>query len=1068
LTHKPAADFEFAYLQLYSRFSHFGGLASAPELAEELGRLSQTEPEKRLAAALTDTFSLAAFPQWRHLLHETGLAAIAGAEIGISWGRDSGRTLPASLVLLAENATGYRNLCRLVSEGLMAAGADILTAYLDLETLSRYRDGLIAIAPYWGGPVTAVVRSKAAEAKNRAQGLRDIFGRENFFLAAPPPAGQPRPEEAYDPRQAGVIKLNAALVKLARENKIELIATGEARYPDSAGNTLFAALRSRLNRALAEQYPPALLQQPQDWLYYNRPDRPTADLQLYSPQELITHYNERDWPGALANNRQVAARCTGWHFTESKPLTRLRQRCEEELARRYSAGMPETRQAQNWLESELADIEELELAGPLLAASQAVATASELRQIAVIRRMSGSFVAYLLGLTERPPELLEGDPFHFGFEEGSRPLRLEVGRGGRERLLVALNNQAFTEQDWLAAPVAVQPAEPDSPALLHPRQIALSLHGAIADITPLQPAIETRHGIELRIGAQLGPVLPSGLYRLEVSEASGIARLQLALDIYNQWLLRQGKEPLEPGELPQPVEGDNIEPGTYERVLLDTRLEWFRQNHPAAWYAAALSLAKPEKRAGLAELARQNGLVILPPRLETDHPYFTIENETTIQSGLVAILGWEKAEEVRNARPFEKLNDLVSTGLLTKKEQWEALAWSGALDHLGTREAVAESAGILAETGEEWSRRHTEEAEKETSPSGSEADRGAGQLTLFDLFETMPEIAPEAPEIKLVELPEVEPLSRMQRLRQQFASLGYYTAEHPLWSLLPPDRADSSRSNIMMLSEASAKAGQEEQSQPILIAGLVAGLRRLPFTEDERGQELTVVRLEDWTGRAEMLVPPALTLPFSLEEGAALTALARWIKAEPHPVLVAEKLDVYPPSGPMVPDDDEVADFALALDNAAEIPNGGTPDGPPDDSWATSLFDGYGASSGAPPSGSTSPEAASSAPATNGKRNGGRATNRPNTPRPGSRHVHIRLNLSGEEEADNDFMNRVKALLRQHPGEDRLHIHLEWPDGEKSHLEPQSLNVQYTPEFASQVTELLGDPQGVRLEERPV
>lgn len=1067
-------NFAFAYLQLYSRFSPFGGLADGSKLAEQLGQFGQDDTQ--LAAALTDTFSLTGSSQWRVLLDEAGVTPLFGAEVGLSWGSGHARTLPASVLLLAESSVGYSNLCRLIGAGLTTAGTSSLTAYLDLETLSRYRSGLIAIAPYYGGPITAALRlNKGAEAKNRAQALRDIFGKDNFFLGAPPPAGQPIADEAYDPRLAGVIKLNAALVKLARDLKLELIGTGEARYVavEEAGS--YAALRSRLNRVLADQYSASavMLQQPQDWLYYNRPDRPTAELHLHSPKELLAHYNEKDWPGALANNRAIAARCAGCRFEESDPLAILRQCCEIELERRYASPegeLPEEQQTRAWLESELADIEELGLAGSLLAAAKAVAAVSEFRQIIVARRLSGSLVAYLVGLSERPPELIEGDSFHFAFEEGSRPLRLEVGRQGRERLIVALNENGLEEQSWKVAPVVSSSPETGGPAMLHPRQIIMSiLDQPPGDLLPLQPALETKNGTELRLGVQPGPVLPPGLYRLEIIEASGVSRLQMALDILNEGRLREGYEPLEPSELPQPVEGDYVEPGLYERALLNTRLEWFKQNYPAAYYAAALSLADLEKRGGLAELARQAGLKVLPPRLGSSKAHFSIEDESSIRSGLVAVLSWEKAERLGISRAFAT-PDEVARAVVLSKEEWGRLAWSGALDNFGSREALAEAVEALTRASEEWSEWHTLQVQQEEAADKPAQTEMSGQLNMFGLFEAAPPEIVETPaEPKPVQLPQATALSRLQRLKQQFATLGFYTVEHPLWSQLPADRADNSRSDILTLGEVTAKAGATPETQPLLMAGMIIGLRRLPFTEAGRGQELAVVRLEDWTGQVELIIPPSLPVTFDLEEGAALTALARWLKAEPHAVLIAEKLDVYPPSRQMKLEE-EVADLAVALDNADEVPpdSNSSLAGPPpgDDGWASSLFAEYNAGLGA-----TAPSTEETAPAArpkNGSKGGGRAAEKRERVIT-SRHVHIKLLLTGDDEPDNALMERLKSLLRQYPGEDRLHIYLYWPDGEMSHLEPQSLNVTYTPEFASIVTQLVGgNAETVRLEERGI
>jgi hypothetical protein len=265
-------------------------------------------------------------------------------------------------------------------------------------------------------------------------------------------------------------------------------------------------------------------------------------------------------------------------------------------------------------------------------------------------------------------------------------------------------------------------------------------------------------------------------------------------------------------------------------------------------------------------------------------------------------------------------------------------------------------------------------------------------------------------------------------------------------------------------------AGQSEgkEGQAITLAGMVVGLRRLPFMEgDGRGQELTILRLEDWTGRLELLVPPTLALSFELEEGIALTALARWLKSSvaPRPVLVVEKIDQYPPSGELT-SDEEAADLAVAQD---DIPIGESllpAAAPLDDSWATSLFAEYEASSDKP---GTTPAPAQAQEAPRG-RNGGKNGNGSKDKHTRTvRYVHIRVNLTGDEAGDDELFNRLKDLLKQYRGEDAVHLYLLWPDGESSHLEPQSMAVNYSPEFEAAVRQLLGDaPDTVTLEERLV
>jgi hypothetical protein len=62
-------------------------------------------------------------------------------------------------------------------------------------------------------------------------------------------------------------------------------------------------------------------------------------------------------------------------------------------------------------------------------------------------------------------------------------------------------------------------------------------------------------------------------------------------------------------------------------------------------------------------------------------------------------------------------------------------------------------------------------------------------------------------------------------------------------------------------------------------------------------------------------------------------------------------------------------------------------------------------------------------------------------------------------------MDRLKQVLRQHPGDDALIIYLPLPDGSTRKLEPQSLHVAYGPPLVSDIDSLIG-AGGIELEER--
>ena len=1018
---------QFAYLQIYSRFSPFGGVGAVERLADELLETGQSGP---IAAALTDTFSLAGWSLWQQSLAGSAVAPIAGAEVGISLGQ-SGRNLPYSLILLAENATGYLNLSRLVSLSLLKAGATPLTASLDLEILKAHRQGLIAVAPYWGGPVVSgLLTNKGVEARARAEALRDVFGPQNFFLGVSPqlPTGN---EQAEDKRVKEQVRLNAALVKLGRELKIGLVGTGETRYLRAEDARAYASLRGRLQRALSVQYPLSTVQHPsfsQDWLYAFGQARPLTDLELHDPARLIALYNERDWPGALVNNRLIAARCTGW-FKPTDWQGRLRERCEQLLAKR-----PDASTVQGWLEKELAEISELGLAESLLGAARLTALGEETGLITVARRLNGSLVATLLGLSESPAR----PDFAFEAYTEGRPIRLEVGQGGRARLLESLN-QGTEPTQWQAAGLAIA-TDPGEPAVLHPRRLLVALTQEGLQ-TVLQPA-QTEHGLE--VGVQTGPLAPDNCALLEIGESRGVSRLQVTLDILNDWRNRSlGQPNLKFSQISQP----DLPPDVSERDLLMARLEWLRRHEPAAHYAAQLELADdPSRRAKVAETSRLEGISILKPDVHVGAVGFRLELQPPlIRAGLGQLVGEITARQIVVARPFENLDGLLEKVPL-QADQIERLAWAGALDGLGERERLAANAPSLAMTARAWQEWRQSQNDKLVTPAAPDhATSGSEQLSLFDLFsqtEPMQEtdrplLEPPSP----VELGDAPPLSALQRLRRAYDTLGFFTNEHPLWDQVGPTNSDAATDLPIALADL---AGQED-NRPWLINGLVTGIRRLPLKispEQGQGEELTVLQIEDFSGQAQLLVPrdtPATDV--QLAEGVALAARVHRLKKDNNTILVAVALATYPalPGTPT----------ATVADDAVPPPDqDGVALPVSDENWSESLF-----ASLEPP---VPPPPSAPPPQTRGKNS---------KPPPRLRRtITINLPRTDSPQTDLDMMNRLKQLLRKHAGDDKLVLFIPLPDGKVQRLEPQGLEVTYSEAFAADITGLVG-LNGLKVEE---
>lgn len=196
---KPAG---FVHLHTHSPFSFLDGASPVAALVARAAELGQP------ALAVTDHHSLSAAVELRKAAQAAGIKPLIGAEVTLTSG--------AHLVLLARNAQGYANLCRLLS---VAWQADRLAPQVPGEALARHHEGLVALSGCRKGEIPALLlQGRQAEAREAAARLAALFGRENFYLEL---------QHTLLPRAAF---LHAALAELAKELRVGLVATNDVHY----------------------------------------------------------------------------------------------------------------------------------------------------------------------------------------------------------------------------------------------------------------------------------------------------------------------------------------------------------------------------------------------------------------------------------------------------------------------------------------------------------------------------------------------------------------------------------------------------------------------------------------------------------------------------------------------------------------------------------------------------------------------------------------------------------------------------------------------------------------------
>ena len=122
------------------------------------------------------------------------------------------------LVLLAKNEEGYKNLVKLITEAHLKGF--YYKPRVDEELLSQHAEGLIALSACLQGKIPKMILAKKTEeAEKTALLYQKIFGKDNFYL-----------EIQHHPNSPDQIKVNKAIIAMAKKFSIPLVATNDSHY----------------------------------------------------------------------------------------------------------------------------------------------------------------------------------------------------------------------------------------------------------------------------------------------------------------------------------------------------------------------------------------------------------------------------------------------------------------------------------------------------------------------------------------------------------------------------------------------------------------------------------------------------------------------------------------------------------------------------------------------------------------------------------------------------------------------------------------------------------------------
>ncbi|MEP6691531.1 MAG: DNA polymerase III subunit alpha [Gemmatimonadaceae bacterium] len=207
----------FVHLHCHSEYSLLDGANRIDDLIARALELEQP------ALAITDHGNLHAAWEFQEKAKKAKLKPIIGMEAYVAPGsrREKSRATPGAkpyyhLVLLAQNATGYKNLVKLSS--LAYTEGFYSKPRVDRELLAKYNEGIVVSSACMAGEVaTHLLEGRYDDAKAAAAWYAELF-KDRYYLEV----------QGHD--SDGQAKLNELIFKLGEDAGIPVIATNDAHF----------------------------------------------------------------------------------------------------------------------------------------------------------------------------------------------------------------------------------------------------------------------------------------------------------------------------------------------------------------------------------------------------------------------------------------------------------------------------------------------------------------------------------------------------------------------------------------------------------------------------------------------------------------------------------------------------------------------------------------------------------------------------------------------------------------------------------------------------------------------
>ncbi|MGH2736550.1 MAG: PHP domain-containing protein, partial [Actinomycetota bacterium] len=359
----------FVHLHCHSTWSLLDGAITAEELPALAARRGYD------AVALTDHDSLLGAVRFAKACRAAGIKPLYGAELSLGTGHH--------VTALSQNARGYGNLCRLISDAHLSN--ERAKPHTTFERIAERAEGLFVLSGCERGPVARLAAAgRMPQAVAEARRWREAIG-EGWRV------------EVFDHRGYGDRSLRDRLLYVAKDAGVRAVATNDVHYASPSGAATHEVLH-----AVKEIVP----------LSRSHVLRNTSEYYLKDHDEMADLF--WDAPEALEETVRIAEACDfdidleNYHFPEIPGLTDerqstalLAQRCFAGANRRYGR-IP--RAVDDRLQHELQMIAKLGFSAFFLLVADIV-DAVRAKDIWCSCRGSatGSLVCYVLGISDVDP-----------------------------------------------------------------------------------------------------------------------------------------------------------------------------------------------------------------------------------------------------------------------------------------------------------------------------------------------------------------------------------------------------------------------------------------------------------------------------------------------------------------------------------------------------------------------------------------------------------------------------------------------------------------------------------------